>query len=66
LIHSETLRPRSRSLASWPSGSGNMRGSHVKSVHWNSRIQKQSKWNTDSGRSRAAIPSTNSVTLASS
>ena len=29
-----------------PSGSGNTLGSHSKSVQWNSRIQKQSKWKT--------------------
>ena len=48
------------------SGSGKVRGSHSKSHQWNSRIQKQSKWNTDSGRSRSAMPSMNVVTVASS
>ena len=48
------------------SGSGNTRSSHVKSVQLNSRIQKQSKWNTDSGRSRSAMPSMNEFTVASS
>ena len=38
----------------------------LKSHQWNSRIQKQSKWNTDSGRSRSAMPSTKSVTVSSS
>ena len=49
-----------------PAGSGKVRSSQVKSHQWNSRIQKQSKWNTDSGRSRAAISSTKLVTVASS
>ena len=38
----------------------------MKSHQWNCRIQKQSKWNTLSGRLRSAIPSTNEVTVASS
>lgn len=49
-----------------PSGSGNVRGSHSKSTHWYSRIQKQSKWNTDSGRSRSAMPSMKPFTVCSS
>ena len=49
-----------------PSGSGKTRASHVKSDHWNSRIQAQSKWKTDSGRSRSRIPSRNEFTVASS
>ena len=48
------------------SGSGNTRGSHSKSHQLNSRIQKQSKWNTDTGRSRRDISSMNDVTVASS
>ncbi len=48
-----------------PAGSGNAFGSHSKSHQWNSRIQNVSKWNTDSGRSRAAIPSTKLVTVCS-
>jgi hypothetical protein len=47
-------------------GSGKVRLSQVKSHHWNSRIRKQSKWNTDSGRSRLAMPSTKPVTVSSS
>ena len=39
-----------------PAGSGKVRLSQVKSHQWNSRIQKQSKWNTDNGRSRSAMP----------
>jgi hypothetical protein len=49
-----------------PSGSGKTRASHSKSHHWNSRIQKQSKWNTLMGMSRAAISSTKAVTVSSS
>ena len=49
-----------------PAGSGKVRLSQVKSHQWNSRIQKQSKWNTDSGRSRLAMPSTKPVTVSSS
>ena len=67
LIHTQICRPRSLAAgASMPSGSGKVAGSHSKSHQWNSRIQKQSKWNTDSGRSRSAIPSTNAVTVSSS
>ena len=49
-----------------PSGSGKTRGSHSKSIQWNSRIQKQSKWKTLSGMSRSAMPSMNALTVASS
>jgi hypothetical protein len=49
-----------------PGGSGKIRGSHSKSHQWNSRIQNVSKWNTLSGRSRSAMPSTNWVTVSSS
>ena len=49
-----------------PPGSGKVRGSHSKSHQLNSRIQKQSKWKTLTGSSRAAISSTNRVTVASS
>lgn len=66
LIHTLIRRPLSLSRASMPSGSGNTSGSHRKSHHWYSRIQKQSKWNTDSGMPRSAMPSTNEVTVASS
>ena len=48
------------------SGSGKPRGSQAKSHHWNSRIQKQSKWKTDSGSSRRAISSMKCVAVASS
>ena len=64
--HAHTRRPRSCSRASMPSGSGKTAGSHSKSVQWNSRIQKQSKWNTSSGMSRSAMPSMNALTVASS
>ena len=66
LIQTQTFRPRSCSRRSMPSGSGKVAGSQTKSTQWNCRIQKQSKWNTDSGRSRSAIPSMNSVTVSSS
>jgi hypothetical protein len=49
-----------------PSGSGNTRGSHRKSHQLNSRIQKQSKWKTDSGSSRSLMPSMKDVTVSSS
>ncbi|MGX1254533.1 hypothetical protein RKD48_007044 [Streptomyces ambofaciens] len=49
-----------------PSGSGKTSGSHSKSHHWYSRIQKQSKWKTESGMPRSAMPSTNFVTVRSS
>ena len=49
-----------------PSGSGNVRASHSKSHQLNSRIQKQSKWNTDTGNSRRAISSMNELTVCSS
>ncbi len=61
-----TRRPRSCRRASMPSGSGNTAGSHSKSVQWNSRIQKQSKWKTLSGMSRSAMPSMKAPTVASS
>lgn len=66
LIHTLTCRPFAFSRASIPSGSGNTRGSQVKSHHWNSRIQKQSKWKTDSGSSRSRMPSMKEVTVSSS
>jgi hypothetical protein len=49
-----------------PSGSGKTRASHSKSHQLNSRIQKQSKWNTDTGSSRRDISSRNDVTVPSS
>ncbi len=49
-----------------PAGSGKIRVSHSKSHQLNSRIQNVSKWKTDSGRSRSAIPSTNLFTVSSS
>ena len=49
------LQPRAACLP----GRGRSRGSQSKSHQWNSRIQKQSKWKTDSGRSRSAMPSMN-------
>ncbi|CAM5658010.1 hypothetical protein SALBM135S_09216 [Streptomyces alboniger] len=49
-----------------PAGSGKTSGSHSRSVHWYSRIQKQSKWKTERGMSRSAMPSTNEVTVSSS
>src|SRR3954464_3842904 len=66
LIQRHVRGPRSDNRLSMPGGSGKTAGSHSKSHQWNSRIQNVSKWNTLSGRSRAAIPSTNSVTVASS
>ncbi len=66
LIQTQTLRSRSWSRASMPSGSGNVRASHSKSHQLNSRIQKQSKWNRLSGMSRSAMPSMNELTVASS
>ena len=66
LIHTHTRSPRAFSRDSMPRGSGKVFGSHSKSHHDSSRIQKQSKWNTDSGRSRSAMPSMNEVTVASS
>ena len=66
LSQTQTRRSLSCSRASIPSGSGKVRGSHSKSHQLNSRIQKQSKWNTESGRSRSAIPSMNEVTVSSS
>lgn len=66
LIQTQTRRSLSCRRPSMPVGSGNTRGSHSKSHQVNSRIQKQSKWNTDTGNWRAAISSTNEVTVASS
>jgi hypothetical protein len=66
LIQAETRSPRSLRRASIPSGSGKTSGSQVKSLHWYSRIQKQSKWKTLSGISRSAIPWTKWLTVASS
>lgn len=66
LIQTQTRRSLSCSLDSMPSGSGNTRESQTKSVQLNSRIQKQSKWNTDTGSSRAAISSMNELTVCSS
>ena len=67
LIHRLTRRPRSLqpARASRP-GPGTRSGSQTKSHQWNWRIQKQSKWKTLSGRSRAAIPSTNALVVSSS
>ena len=48
------------------SGSGNVSGFHSKSHQRNSRIQKQSKWKTLSGRSRSDMPSRNWLTVVSS
>src|SRR3954465_4241071 len=66
LIHRQVRNPRSDSRLSMPGGAGKTRGSHSKSHQWNSRIQNVSKWKTDSGRSRSAIPSMKLVTVASS
>ena len=66
LIQTQIRSPRAFSRSSMPSGSGKTRGSHSKSHQWNSRIQKQSKWNTCSGRSRSAMPSMKLVTVSSS
>jgi hypothetical protein len=66
LIHTQIRRPLALSRASIPAGSGNVSGSHSKSHQWNSRIQKVSKWNTESGSPRSAMPSTMDVTVASS
>ena len=66
LIQTQTRSPRSRRRRNIPIGSGKVAGSQTKSHQWNCRIQKQSKWNTLSGRSRSAMPSMNSVTVASS
>ena len=49
-----------------PGGSGKTRGSHSKSHQCSSRIQKQSKWKTDSGMSRSTMPSMNDETVSSS
>ena len=66
LIHTHTSHPRSCRRASMPGGSGKVRGSHSQSVQFDSRIQKQSKWKTLSGRSRCAMPSMKDMTVASS
>ncbi|GAB3800619.1 hypothetical protein GCM10027605_16490 [Micromonospora zhanjiangensis] len=66
LIQTQVRSPRAASRASIPGGSGKVRLSHSKSHQWYSRIQNVSKWNTLSGRSRSAMPSTNRVTVASS
>ncbi|CAM5262978.1 hypothetical protein SGLAM104S_01194 [Streptomyces glaucescens] len=66
LIQALTFSPLALSRASMPSGSGKTSGSHRKSHHWYSRIQKQSKWKTDSGMPRSAMPSTNDITVGSS
>ena len=66
LIQAQMRSPFALSRASIASGSGKVAGSHVKSDQWKPRIQKQSKWNTDSGRSRSAIPSMKLLTVASS
>ena len=66
LIQTQIFRPRSFSRASMPSDPGRSRASHSKSHQWNSRIQKQSKWKTFSGRLRSAMPSMNVVTVSSS
>ena len=47
-------------------GSGKVSLSKVKSTQWKPFIQKQSKWNTDRGISRWAMPSMKLVTVASS
>ena len=59
-------RPLDFSLESIASGSGKPRASHSKSHHWNSRIQKQSKWKTERGSSRRCISSMKCVAVASS
>ncbi|RPK47770.1 hypothetical protein EES40_09830 [Streptomyces sp. ADI93-02] len=66
LIQTQIFRPLFLSRAIMPSGSGKTAGSHSKSHHWYSRIQKQSKWKTLSGIPRSAMPSTKEVTVASS
>src|SRR5450756_1425201 len=66
LIHRLTRSPSALSLASMARGSGNVRGSQVKSHQLNSRIQNESKWKTLIGRSRSAIPRIKLVTVASS
>lgn len=49
-----------------PPGSGNVAGSQTKSLQWKARIQWQSKWNTDSGSFRSAMPSMKDITVFSS
>ncbi len=46
LIQTLIRRPFSFSRRRMPRGSGNWSASHSKSHHWNSFIQKQSKWKT--------------------
>jgi len=66
LIHTHTFRPRSCKSRISPSGSEKVSGSQTKSTQWKPRIQKQSKWNTESGRPRSAIPSTKESTVSAS
>lgn len=66
LIQTQIRRPCALSRASMPTGSGKTSGSQTKSLHWYSRIQKQSKWKTLSGISASAMRVTNRVTVASS
>src|SRR6476659_2721084 len=63
LIQTQTFSPLAFSRLSIAGGSGKVLRSHSKSHQWRSFIQKQSKWNTFSGMPRAAIPSTNSLTV---
>lgn len=65
-IQTQIFRPRAWSRFSMPAGSGKTRESHWKSHQSNSRIQKQSKWKTLSGRSRAFMPSMKPVAVFSS
>ena len=66
MIQTQTRRPRSFRRRSMAAGSGNVSGSHSKSHQWKPRIQKQSKWKTDSGRPRSAMPWMKWVTVSSS
>ena len=66
LIQTLIRRPLSFSRFSIAGGSGNCSASHSKSHHWNSFIQKQSKWNTCSGTRRSLIPSMKVFTVFSS
>ena len=66
LIHTQIFNPFAFIRESIPSGSGNTRSSHRKSVQWKSFIQKQSKWNTLSGIPRSSIPSIKLITVFSS
>lgn len=63
LIHTQIFNPFAFIRESIPSGSGNTRSSHRKSVQWKSFIQKQSKWNTLSGIPRSSIPSIKLITV---